>query len=74
MAYVARRDDDVSFLPFGREDRELNFSRFDTSGLTGIGPNDLTAFVFSDRGLYRPGDEARLGLIVKRPRLAGQTR
>jgi len=66
VAYVARRDDDVSFLPFGREDRELNFSRFDTSGLTGIRPEDLTAFVFTDRSLYRPGDEARLGLIVKR--------
>ena len=72
VAYVARRDDDVSFLPFGREDRELNFSRFDTSGLTGIGPNDLTAFVFTDRGLYRPGDEARLGLIVKRHDWQGQ--
>jgi uncharacterized protein YfaS (alpha-2-macroglobulin family) len=66
VAYVARRDDDVSFLPFGREDRELNFSRFDTSGLTGIRPEDLTAFVFTDRGIYRPGDEAKLGLIVKR--------
>ena len=72
VAYVARRDDDVSFLPFGREDRELNFSRFDTSGLTGIGPKDLTAFVFTDRGLYRPGDEARIGLIVKRHDWQGQ--
>lgn len=65
VAYVARRDDDVSFLPFGREDRELNFSRFDTSGVTGLAPNDLTAFVFTDRGIYRPGDEAKLGLIIK---------
>lgn len=65
VAYVARRGDDVSFLPFGREDRELNFSRFDTSGLTGIAPHDLVAFVFSDRGIYRPGDTAKLGLMVK---------
>ena len=62
---MVRRDDDVSFLPFGREDRELNFSRFDTSGVTGLAPHDLTAFVFTDRGIYRPGDEAKLGLIVK---------
>ena len=65
VAYVVRRDDDVSFLPFGREDRVLNFSRFDTAGVTGLAPHDLTAFVFTDRGIYRPGDEARLGLIVK---------
>ncbi len=65
VAYVARRDDDVSFLPFGREDRVLNLSRFDTSGVTGLAPDALTAFVFTDRGVYRPGDEAKLGLIVK---------
>ena len=65
VAYVVRRDEDVSFLPFGREDRELNFSRFDTSGVTGLAANDLTAFVFTDRGIYRPGDEAKLGLIIK---------
>lgn len=65
VAYVVRRGGDVSFLPFGREDRVLNFSRFDTSGVTSLAPHDLTAFVFTDRGIYRPGDEARLGLIVK---------
>jgi uncharacterized repeat protein (TIGR01451 family) len=65
VAYVAQLDRDVSFLPFGREDRELNLSRFDTSGLTGVKPDDLTAFLFTDRGIYRPGDEVKLGLVVK---------
>jgi uncharacterized protein YfaS (alpha-2-macroglobulin family) len=65
VAYVVRRDNDVSFLPFGREDRVLNFSRFDTSGVTGLAAHDLTAFVFTDRGIYRPGDEAKLGIIIK---------
>ena len=65
VAYVARRGDDVSFLPFGREDRVLNFSRFDTAGVVGLAAHDLTAFVFTDRGIYRPGDTANLGLIVK---------
>jgi uncharacterized repeat protein (TIGR01451 family) len=65
VAYVVHRDEDVSFLPYGREDRTLNFSRFDTSGVTGLAAHDLTAFIFTDRGIYRPGDEARLGLIVK---------
>jgi len=65
VAYVARLGQDVSFLPFGREDRVLNFSRFDTAGVTGLAPHDLTAFVFTDRGIYRPGDTAKLGLIIK---------
>ncbi len=65
VAYIAQLGRDVSFLPFGREDRELNLSRFDTSGLEGVKPADLTAFLFTDRGIYRPGDEVKLGLVVK---------
>jgi uncharacterized protein YfaS (alpha-2-macroglobulin family) len=65
VAYVAHKDDDISFLPFDREDRVLNFSRFDIAGVTGLAPHDLTAFVFADRGIYRPGDTAKLGLIIK---------
>jgi uncharacterized repeat protein (TIGR01451 family) len=65
VAYVAQRDHDISFLPFGREDRELNLSRFDTSGLVGVKAEDLTAFLFTDRGIYRPGDQVKLGLVVK---------
>ena len=65
VAYVVQRGRDVAFLPFGRADRELNFSRFDTGGAASPLPSDLSALVFTDRGLYRPGDTAHLGLIVK---------
>ena len=33
VAYVVTKGQDVSFLPFGRDDRLLNFSRFDTGGI-----------------------------------------
>jgi len=33
VAYIARKAEDLSFLPFQRNDRILNFSRFDTSGI-----------------------------------------
>ena len=62
------------FLPFGREDRELNFSRFDTSGVAGLAPHDLTAFVFTDRGIYRPGDDREARPDRQAARLAGETR
>ena len=32
VAFVARNGDDVSFIPYAREDRALNFSRFDIEG------------------------------------------
>lgn len=66
VVYVARRGDDLSFLPFDRRDRQLNFSRFDVGGESNtIVGTKLTAYLFSDRGIYRPGDEMRIGMIVK---------
>ncbi|WP_051885235.1 alpha-2-macroglobulin [Lysobacter antibioticus] len=58
--------EDYSFLPIGDHDRTLDYSRFDIGGE----PNDLeagalNAFLFSDRGLYRPGDTVNIGMIVR---------
>ncbi|WP_163870334.1 alpha-2-macroglobulin [Myxococcus eversor] len=66
IAYLARKGDDFAFLPFNRSDRQLNFSRFDVGGVTsGSTPERLTAFLFSDRGLYRPGDTFHVAMVVK---------
>ncbi|MBI5209409.1 MAG: alpha-2-macroglobulin [Elusimicrobia bacterium] len=65
-AFVARKGSDLAFLPFDWEDRRLNFSRFDIGGARTPGSGEpLQAYLFSDRGIYRPGDELRVGLIVK---------
>lgn len=57
---------DTSFLPYGRNDRMLDMSRFDVGGLTeGEANQGLSGFVFSDRGLYRPGDEIHIGALVR---------
>ncbi|MDR7133410.1 uncharacterized protein YfaS (alpha-2-macroglobulin family) [Lysobacter niastensis] len=58
--------EDFSFLPIDDRGRALDFSRFDIGGQ----PNEieggaLDAFLFSDRGLYRPGDTIHLGMIVR---------
>ena len=58
--------DDFSFLPLNDYGRNLDYSRFDIGGE----PNDvesgaLNAYLFSDRGLYRPGDTIHLGMIVR---------
>ena len=65
VAFVARNANDIAFLPFAREDRVLNFSRFDIQGAENIGPDGLDAFVFTERGVYRPGDEIHIGVVVK---------
>ena len=67
--WLARRGNDQVFLPYARSERMLQLSRFDVGGeYAADGPDAarLRGFVFSDRGLYRPGDEIHIGGIVKR--------
>ena len=64
--YVVRKGDDESFLPIGENDRNLDFSRFDIGGERNAkNANKLSAYLFSDRGIYRPGDTFHVGLIVR---------
>lgn len=67
--YVVKRGDDLSFLPIGGNssyDRKLDFSRFDVGGERNAqNEGQLSAYLFSDRGIYRPGDTFHVGLIVR---------
>ncbi|MDR3568548.1 MAG: alpha-2-macroglobulin [Syntrophobacteraceae bacterium] len=66
VMYLVEKSGDMSFLPVSREDRRLNMSRFDVGGVANaLEPDRLNAYLFSDRGVYRPGDEFRIGMIVK---------
>jgi alpha-2-macroglobulin len=57
---------DLSFLPLNHGDRSLDLSRFDIGGIRSArSTNQLTAFLFSDRGIYRPGDTIHIGMITK---------
>jgi uncharacterized protein YfaS (alpha-2-macroglobulin family) len=57
---------DTSFLPYGRQDRLLDMSRFDVGGVTDSESNQgMSAYLFSERGLYRPGDEIHIGALVR---------
>jgi hypothetical protein len=69
--YVVKTAGDMAFLPFERPSRRLNLSRFEVGGVhdrQGDGERKgerLGAFLFSDRGIYRPGESVNLGCIVK---------
>ncbi|MFC3651353.1 alpha-2-macroglobulin [Dyella humi] len=64
--YVVKKADDLSFLPISGNDRQLDFSRFDIGGeANAVNPGTLSGYLFSDRGIYRPGDDIHIGLIVR---------
>ena len=64
---VVRHGDDTTFMPYRRRDRQLTWSGFDTGGeyITADDADRLKAAVYTDRGLYRPGEEAHLFCIVR---------
>lgn len=68
VVYIVEKDGDMSFLPvpnYGYE-RSLDFSRFNVSGTYNvIKDGKLDAYLFSDRGLYRPGDNVNIGIIAR---------
>lgn len=66
LLVMARKGGDMSFMPLNRGDRQLDYSRFDVGGMQNARSLDqLSAYLFSDRGIYRPGETMHIGLIVK---------
>ena len=65
VAFVARRGDDVSFIPYYAYDVRVEYSKFDIDGAYQSAGLPMNAFVFSDRGIYRPGEDAVIAGIVK---------
>ncbi len=66
VLYLARRGGDSAFLPIKGHVDALDLSRFDVGGVSNRAERAaLSAFLFSDRGIYRPGDEIRAAAIVK---------
>jgi hypothetical protein len=67
VAWLVTQGNDLTFLPTQRAgDRQLDYSRFDVGGVVrATARGALDAFLFSDRGIYRPGDTVHLGAIVR---------
>lgn len=66
VAILVKDGDDVAYMSINDSNRLVNLSSFDISG---VGTNDLgsgfTSYLFDDRGIYRPGEEVRLGFMTK---------
>lgn len=66
LFYRVEKAGDVSFLPIGDWHRRLDMSRFDIGGnYDSEDPNTLSAYLFTDRGLYRPGETAHIASLVR---------
>ncbi|MFL6577095.1 MAG: MG2 domain-containing protein, partial [Povalibacter sp.] len=70
ILYLAKRGGDSSFIPLSEgwdsRGRGLDLSRFDIGGVESNADRAaLSAYLFSDRGIYRPGEEIRAGAIVR---------
>ncbi len=70
LLFLIEKGKDMSFLPISKGyryyDRKLNYSRFDVDGqYETVDRGELHAHLFSDRGIYRPGDTFHIGMIIK---------
>ncbi|MWN31110.1 MULTISPECIES: alpha-2-macroglobulin family protein [unclassified Gilliamella] len=66
LLYVVEKERDLSFLPIKSYERNLNLSRFDIGGIREtLEGGELRSHIFSDRGIYRPGDTFHIGTIVR---------
>ena len=65
VAITVRFGNDVAFIPFDRPQRQLDFSRFDTVGVLASAKTELDGSLFTERGVYRPGDTVHLSGIVR---------
>lgn len=66
VAIVARQSADVSFIPYAADMSQTDeYSKFDVGGVYSSFTSPLSAFVFSDRGIYRVGETVTIGAIVE---------
>ncbi|MFO7884317.1 MAG: MG2 domain-containing protein [Desulfobacteraceae bacterium] len=67
VAITVRSGKDMSFIDLESHERQLNVSSFNTGGIRSryANPGRINAFLFSDRGIYRPGEKFNIGVIVR---------
>lgn len=65
VAVIARLGSDLAWLPLDDRKRELDFTNFDVGG-SHVSAGDIVPFVFSQRGLYRPGDIFHFGCLIRK--------
>lgn len=66
VAYKISLNGDMSFIPVWKNDRILDYSRYNVGGeYTSSKQDKLKAFLFTDRGIYRPNETAHFGIMTR---------
>jgi uncharacterized protein YfaS (alpha-2-macroglobulin family) len=67
VVYVVKQKGDVSFIPYNRYTRQINYSRFNVGGEYAYSADKerVNAYMFTDRRIYRPGETVNIGIIVE---------
>jgi len=63
FAVIARKGDDLTYIRY--QDLRADVAESSTSGVPFVADTPYRAAVFSDRGVYRPGDTAHVVAIVR---------
>ena len=63
LVVTARLENDFAYLPLNDANRNVNYSAFATAGQRG--GDGMNAYVFSQRGIFRPGEDLRFACIVR---------
>ena len=63
FAVVARKGDDLTYIRY--QDLKADVAESSTSGTPYVAETPYRAAIFSDRGVYRPGDTAHVVAIVR---------
>lgn len=67
MALVVRRGNDLTFIPLRPGQLPgIDYSRYDVDGILHSRAQAVEAHIFTERGVYRPGDPVHFAAIVKR--------
>ena len=72
VALVAKKGDDLAFIPWAKSERLIDSSRYDVGGVRYSDAAALTAALFTERGIYRPGEDIHVGGIVRQRDWAGE--
>jgi len=63
FALIAKQGDDLTYLRY--QDLRADVAESSTSGIAYVAPTPYRAAIYSDRGVYRPGDTAHVVAIVR---------
>lgn len=64
IAITAKKDNDFTYIPLTYQ-RNIEYSKFDIGGEYLSGADSLKAMMFTDRGIYRPGETVHIASIIK---------